>query len=128
MYIYTAIIAGGFGIAEILAQSRVQSMLDMPAQDPLVFGLSASVFLAFGLIAILGVRSPLKYCPILLVELLYKLVWICGVVVPLGLRGRFPASSLVQVVIFGTFIVGNLIAIPFRYMFGRGIETAAGNE
>jgi hypothetical protein len=124
MYVYTVVVAGGFGIAEILAPARVQSMLDMPAQDPIVFGLCASVFLALGLVAILGVRAPLKYCPVLLVELAYKLIWLCGVVIPLAARGQFPASSLVQVVIFGTFVVGDLVAIPFRYMFAGDIGPA----
>jgi hypothetical protein len=124
MYVYTAIIAGGIGLAEILAPARMQSMLGMPAQDPIVFGLGASVFLALGLIAILGIRAPLKYCPILLVELVYKLIWLCGVVVPLALRGEFAASAIMQVVIFVTFVAGDLIAIPFRYMFGRDIDAA----
>lgn len=128
MYIYTIIIAGGFGTAEIIAPAKVQSMLDMPVQDPMVFGLSASVFLALGLVAILGLRAPLKYCPVLLIELAYKLIWLCGVVVPLALQGQFPASSLVQVVIFVTFIVGDCIAIPFRYMFGRDIGAVADDE
>jgi len=128
MYVYTTIVAGGFGLAEIVAPARVQSTLGMPAQDPVVFGLSASVFIAFGLIAILGVRAPLKYCPILMVELAYKLIWLCGVVVPLALRGEFPASSIVQVLIFATFILGDLMAIPFRYVFGRDIGVAAAEK
>jgi len=124
MYVYTIVVAGGFGLAELLAPTRVQSMLGMPAQDPMVFGLCASIFLALGLAAILGVRAPLKYCPVLLVELFYKLIWLCCVVVPLALRGEFAASSIVQVVIFATFIVGDLIAIPFRYVFGRDLHAA----
>ena len=128
MYVYTTIIAGGIGLAEILAPARVQAMLGMPAQDPVVFGLSASVFLALGLVAILGVRAPLKYCPILLVELAYKLIWLCGVVVPLALQGKFPGSSIVQVVIFATFVAGDLIAIPFGYVFGRDIGVAPGER
>jgi hypothetical protein len=127
MYVYTTIVAGAFGLAEILAPARVQSMLDMPAQDPMVFGLGGSFFLAFGLVAVLGVRAPLKYCPVLLVELAYKLIWLCGVVVPLALRGEFPASSIVQVVIFGTFVVGDLMAIPFRYVFDSDISATAGS-
>jgi hypothetical protein len=119
MYVYTIVIAGLMGLAEIVAPARMQSALGMPEQDPTVFGLAASMFLAFGLVAILGLRAPLKYCPILLAELLYKLVWLCGVVLPLALRGQFPTSAAVQVVIFVTFIIGNLIAIPFRYLFGR---------
>jgi len=119
MYVYTIVIAGLMGLAEIVAPARMQSALGMPEQDPAVFGLAASMFLAFGLVAILGLKAPLKYCPILVAELLYKLVWLCGVVLPLALQGQFPASAAVQVVIFVTFIIGNLIAIPFRYMFGR---------
>ena len=119
MYIYTAIIAGGIGLAQLIAHFQMQSTLGMAQQDPLVFGLGASVFLALGLVAILGIRAPLKYSPILLVELVYKLLWLCGVVAPLALRGEFPKSSMVQVAIFCTFVVGNLIAIPFRYIFGR---------
>ena len=124
MYIYTTVIAGGIGLAQLLAPSQMQSTLGMPAQDPLVFGLGASVFLALGLVAILGIRAPLKYCSILLVELSYKLLWLCGVVVPLALRGEFPNSSIVQVAIFCTFVVGDLIAIPFRYLFSRDIGAA----
>jgi len=95
MYVYTAIVAGAFGLAVILAPALVQSIFDMPAQDPVVFGLSGSFFLAFGLAAIPGVRAPLKYCPVLLMELVYKLIWLFGVVVPLALRGEFPTSAVV---------------------------------
>lgn len=49
MYVYTTAIAGGIGLAELLVPDRVQSTFGMPAQDPVVFGLAASVFLAFGL-------------------------------------------------------------------------------
>jgi len=125
MYAYTVVVAGLIGLAEIVAPAGVQSVLGMPEQDPVVFGLAASMFLAFGLVAALGLRAPLKYCPILLVELLYKLVWLSGVVLPLALRGQFPASSVVQVVIFITFVVGYLIAIPFRYLLARDVAPAA---
>ena len=124
MYLYTAIVAGSIGLATILAPAWVRLIFGMPAQDPVVFGLNGSIFLAFGLVAILGVRAPLKYCPVLLLELVYKLIWLCGVVVPFALRGEFPASSMVQVGIFVTFVVGDLVAIPFRYMFGGDVGPA----
>jgi hypothetical protein len=124
MYVYTAIVAGGFGLVVILAPAWMELTFDMIAQDPVVFGLNGSIFLAFGLVAILGVRAPLKYCPLLLVELVYKLIWLCGIVVPLALRDEFPTSSVVQVVIFVTFVAGDLVAIPFRYMFAGEILRA----
>jgi len=122
MYVYTAIVAGGFGLAAILAPARVQSMSGMPPQDPVVFGLNGSLFLCFGLTALAGLRAPLKFCPVLLMELVYKLIWLLGVVLPLVLQGRFPASAAVQVVIFVTFVLGDVVAIPFRYVFARDAE------
>jgi hypothetical protein len=123
MYIYTAVIAGGMGLAMILVPGRVQSMSGMPAQDPVAFGLNGSLFLAFGLVALAGLRAPLKYCPLLLMELLYKMIWFAGVVVPLMLRGEFPQSATVQAVIFATFIAGDLVAIPFRYLFAGDVAS-----
>ena len=114
MYVYTSVVAGLYGLGVILAPARVQSVFGMPAQDPVVFGLAGSILLAFGLVSILGVRAPLKYCSVLLLELAYKLIWFCGVVLPLALRGEFPPSAVVQVVRFATFVVGDLVAIPFR--------------
>lgn len=126
MYIYTIVIAGGFGLAELIAPARVQAMFKMPAQDPTVFGLCASIFLAFGLAAILGLRAPLKFCPILLAELAYKVIWFCAVVLPLAIRGDFPFWAIPQAVIFATFVIGDLIAIPFRYVFGG--DAAIGSD
>lgn len=125
MYVYTAVVAGAFGLGVILAPARVQSIFGMSAQDPVVFGLSGSFFLAFGLAAVAGLRAPLKYCPVLLMELVYKLIWLFGVVVPLALRGEFPKSAVLQVLIFVTFVAGDLVAIPFRYVFGGDVEGAA---
>jgi hypothetical protein len=119
MYVYTLIVAGGIGLAMILAPARVQSLFGMPPQDPVVYGLNGSLFLTFGLAALAGIRAPLKYCPILLMELAYKLIWLLAVVLPIALRAEFPASAAVQVVIFLTFVVGDLVATPFRYLFAR---------
>jgi hypothetical protein len=121
MYLYTLVVAGGLGLAMLLVPSRFQSIFHMGPQDPVVFGLNGSLFLSFGLAAILGVRAPLRYCPLLLIELMYKLIWLLVVVAPLAMRGEFPGSAVIQVVIFVTFVVGNLIAIPFGYLFSRDV-------
>jgi hypothetical protein len=122
MYVYTAVVAGCFGLASVLTPAQVQSVFNMPAQDPVVFGLNGSIFLSLGLAAVAGLRAPLKYCPILLVELAYKLIWLLGVVLPLALKGEFPMSAVVQVVIFVTFVIGDLVAIPFGYVFARDAQ------
>ena len=81
-----------------------------------------SVYLSFGLLSILGLKAPLKFVPVLLLQLCYKVVWFIGVVAPILFTGKFQPYAILHVVIFLTYIVGDLIAIPFSYVFGKEIE------
>ena len=62
---------------------------------------------------------PLKFAPVLLLQLTYKVAWFIGVLLPILVAERFPAYAVVYVVIFATYIIGDLIAIPFSYIFGK---------
>ena len=119
MYILTIIHAGGSGLGMILIPSAVQSFFGWPSQDPIVFGICGSVWVAFGLLSILGLRSPLKFSPILLLQLAYKVVWFIGVLFPFLIVGNFPAYAMGYVVVFVIYIIGDLIAIPFSYVFAK---------
>jgi hypothetical protein len=118
MYLYTIFGAGGFGLGIIIMPDVMRLLFGWPGQDPIVLGITGSVYFAFGLLSILGLRSPLKFAPVLLLQLVYKLVWFIGVILPILLGGRFPTYAIVYVVIFATYIIGDLIAIPFSYIFG----------
>jgi len=126
MYWYTIIGAGGFGFAIILFPEPVRSLFGWPAQDPIVYGVTGSIWLAFGVLSIFGLRSPLKFVPILLMQLCYKSIWFIGVVFPLVISGHFPSYAILHVVIMASYIVGDLIAIPFPYLFNRS-DTADSN-
>jgi hypothetical protein len=120
MYIYTILGAGGVGLGMILIPETMRSIFGWPSQDPMVFGVCGSVYLSFGLLSILGLRSPLKLVPVLLLQLCYKVVWMISVVLPLLAAGVFPMYGVLHVVIFATYIIGDLIAIPFSYVFAKG--------
>jgi len=119
MYVYTLCGAGGFGFAMLLFPSTVQAILRFPAQDPAVFKLYGSVLLACGLMAIPALRSPLKFVPLLFIQLVYKPIWLAVVAIPLFLEGQFPLYVVVMSAIFLTYIIGDLIAIPFSYLFSK---------
>jgi hypothetical protein len=119
MYIYTIIGAGSFGLGMIFIPNVVQSTFGFPGQDPVVFGITASVYTAFGLISILGLRSPLKFAPVLLLQLCYKMIWLAGVVLPLLFSSRFPLYATTLLIIYATYIIGDLIAIPFSHVFSK---------
>lgn len=116
---FTIIGAGGLGLGVIVKPDAIRSMFGWPAQDPVVFGVFGSVYIAFALLSILGLRSPVKFSPVLLFQLCYKAVWFIGLFIPLLAAGRFPAYALVHVVIFASYIIGDLVAIPFPYIFAK---------
>jgi len=123
MYIYTIVGAGGFGVGMLFIPAFIQSVFGFPAQDPVVFGITASVYTGFGLISLLGLKSPLKFAPLLLLQLCYKAIWLVVVIVPLLFSGRFPLYATTLLIIYVTYIIGDLIAIPFPYIFSKRTES-----
>jgi hypothetical protein len=123
MYIYTIIGAGGFGLGMIFIPEVMQSTFGFPGQDPVVFGIAGSAYTAFGLISILGLKSPLKFAPVLLLQLCYKVIWLAGVVLPLLFSGRFPLYATVLLIIYATYVIGDLIAIPFSHLFSKQTDS-----
>ncbi len=119
MYIYTIVGAGGFGLGIITMPDAIRTIFGWPGQDPIVLGVTGSVYLSFALLSILGLRSPLKFAPVLLLQLSYKLVWFIGVILPIVMTAKFPSYAILYVVIFATYIIGDLIAIPFPYVFAK---------
>ena len=119
MYIYTIIVAGGFGLGIIVVPNLIKSIFRLPNQDPVAFGIMGSVYLAFGLLSFLGLRAPLKFVPVLLLQLCYKAIWFVGLVLPLSIKGHFPSYAIPIAIIFATYVIGDLIAIPFHYIFSH---------
>jgi hypothetical protein len=119
MYAYTIITAGLVGLGMIILPGQTQSLLGWPAEKSFTFGVTASVFVAFGILSIFGLRSPLKFVPILFMQLCYKTVWYIGVILPWLLSGRFPSYAMASALFWLTFIIGDLIAIPFPYVFAK---------
>lgn len=122
MYSWTILIAGGFGLGLLLMPQQLQAMYGWPTQDPVLFGIVGCIYVAFGLLAILGFGSPLKFVPVLFLELCYKLIWYLVIFVPTLMAGRVQMYGWVFAGVFATFIVGNLIAIPFSYVFEKEVK------
>jgi len=119
MYIYTIIGAGGFGLGIILIPNIMISIFGWPNQDPVVYGVAGSIYISFGLLSILGLRTPLKFVPVLLLQLSYKSIWFVGVIIPLLVTGKLQNYAILYIIIFASYIIGDLIAIPFPYLFSK---------
>ena len=119
MYIYTIAGAGGFGLGIIFLPEMIKSMLGWPANEPVALGVVGSAYTAFGLLSLLGLRAPLKFAPVLLLQLCYKSIWFVGVLLPLVVNSRFPIYGITFAIIFASYIIGDLIAIPFSRVFAK---------
>ena len=119
MYLYTVVGAGGFGLGIVFAPGPTKAMFRWPGDEPIALGIVGSVYVAFAVLSVLGFRDPLKFAPVLLLQLCYKSIWLLAVVLPLLINGRLPGYGLLLAAIFATYIIGDLIAIPFPYLLAR---------
>lgn len=56
-------------------------------------GINHSFLLALALLSIVGIRYPLRMLPLLIYELLWKVVWLCGIALPLWLANQLDAET-----------------------------------
>jgi hypothetical protein len=117
MYRYTALGAGVPGLLMMTMPEGLALLLGMPRPEPVIFGIVACSYVAFGLLAVLGLRSPQRFVPILLLQLSYKTLWLVTVFLPLWLQGQATPYSWLFAVIFSSYVIGDLIAIPFRSLW-----------
>ena len=119
MYIYTLVGAGGFGLGMVFVPDVIISMLKFPGQDPIVFGAFGCMLVSSGILALLGLRAPLKFAPLLLFQLFYKSIWFIAVLLPFLLVNDLQFYVIVFIGIFASYIIGDLIATPFSYIFSK---------
>ncbi len=122
MYAYAGISVAGFGLIILIIPDQFSSLLGAPSFEPVVWGICGSVWTGLGLLCFLGLRDPLKFLPLLLFQVVYKSIWYLAVWLPLLIMGQFPAWGLLTVLLFWTYIVGNIIAIPWSYLFKKSSD------
>lgn len=80
---------------------------------------------ALGLLCLLGLRYPLQMLPLLLLELLWKVIWVVASVLPMwqgpGLDG-YASETLIECLIG---IVLLPLVIPWGYVIARYVRTPA---
>ena len=119
MYVYTIVTGGILGLAFLLAPSTMLSALGYPTEEPFLAGIVYSVWLAEGILLAFGLRSPVKFAPVLLLQLTYKLIWFVAIIIPHLVMGQLPTFAMTMSALYVTFVIGDIIAIPWRHIFVR---------
>ena len=75
-------------------------------------------FLALALLSLVGVLSPLQMLPVLIFELLWKMIWLLGVALPLWVAHQLDSDTLKALPQIAPIVI--LIPfIPWRYFFAK---------
>jgi hypothetical protein len=75
-----------------------------------------TVWTAFATLAGLGLLRPVKMLPIILLEILYKVMWLAIVAYPLWLRGELAGSPAESTTYAFLGVLLAIIAVPWGYI------------
>ncbi|TDW21985.1 hypothetical protein [Kribbella kalugense] len=93
------------------------------AQDlPVMTGAVACMLTAMSLLAFLGLRYPGRMLPILLFEVIWKVIWVSAVAVP-HLISNDLDSETGDVLFSCSFVVVIVAVIPWRHVWTRYVRT-----
>lgn len=98
-----------------LAVYKWPLLLHRPAPWTLMEGVASSMFVAMSLLALLGLRYPLRMLPVLLFETAWKLVWLLAVALPMAMTGPLDAPTRTTISNFFPMVVV-LAVIPWDYV------------
>lgn len=74
---------------------------------------------AFAVLAIIGVFHPLKMLPLVLFEILYKVLWLVVVAYPLWATGRLSESPAAEMTYAFMWVILPILAMPWKYAWQR---------
>jgi len=114
LYLFTAIVVGVSVWPEVINQGR---MIASGKPWDLIHGIAFSLYAAYAPLMLLGVRFPVRMLPLLLLQLLYKLIWLVGVGYPLWSAGRLNPEVIGVIKYFSIIVILDLIIIPWPHVF-----------
>ena len=89
---------------------------------PLFEGVTWCLLAAMSLLALLGLRYPVKMLPILLFETLWKVLWFGVVALPQALDGGLDRAAS-DTVVSCSLVVAIIAVIPWRYAWDTFVQT-----
>jgi hypothetical protein len=116
-YWFTIALAVPLGAGIIMFPELTKKLFNLKEQDHIVFGITGSVYLAFGALSVLGLKEPVKWSPILLLQFIYKVTWMVGVVLFLAVRGELEIKHAIWLILgYGAMIAGDVWAVPWKHL------------
>jgi hypothetical protein len=119
MFAVNIFLTGGFALAMLIMGQAFYTYFGFPTEEPILAGYVPSYMFALAIMSILGMRSPVKFSPVLLLQATGKVVWFLAVIIPQLAIGPLPAFALMLSAQFILIIIGDLIAVPWKYLLAK---------
>jgi hypothetical protein len=104
----------GVGLAIVRWPRLIQDAPSLPLMD----GVVTCLLTAMSLLAFLGLRYPARMLPILLFEVVWKLMWIAAIAIPHLIANDMDTAT--RGVLFScSFVVVIIAVVPWRYAWRR---------
>jgi len=84
-------------------------------------GAAHSFLLALALLSIVGIRYPLGMLPLLIYELLWKTIWLCGYALPLWAANQVDADTRKSFFEIAPVVI-LFPLLPWRYIFSNYLK------
>lgn len=117
MYAFDIVGAGIPGLLALAAPAWAGENLFGAAGDPVALRMVGAVWLAVAGASALALRRPLRFAPLLPVQMAYKALWL-ATTVPTLARGERPELWPLAL-LFALWVVGDAIATPWALLFGQ---------
>jgi hypothetical protein len=108
-----------------LAATKWPTLINRDQPWPLYEGVETYMLVALGLLALLGLRHPVKMLPILVFESTWKILWLTLIARPLWTSGHLDSATS-HVASTCLWVVIIIAVTPWRYVFTQYV-TARGD-
>lgn len=101
-----------------LAPDNFATIMTSNGQLDIMTGVAFSLYAALGLLCIFGVRFPLKFIPLLLMQLIYKSTWLLGIYLPVRNSDIPPNEDMESWLwVMAPGIIIDILVIPWKYVY-----------
>jgi hypothetical protein len=119
MFVVNIFVVGGEGLACLIGRQAAYTYFGFPTEELILAGYVPSVMVAYAIMGIMGMRFPVKFAPVLLMQATGKIIWLLAVIIPQLATGSLPAFAIMLSATFIPLIIGDLIAVPWKHLFAK---------
>ncbi len=105
-----------------LAVTKWPLLVSPPESWPLMRSVVDCILIALSVLALAGLRYPVRMLPLLVLEVMWKVLWLGAVALPAARAGEMDAA-MSDVVATCSLVVVIIVAVPWRHVWTQLVTT-----